>query len=109
MGEIEMRDQDKPFVLYRKGPMNFTIVPRGLKGWGQFGIWMMMLVPPSLWFTNYAATHDEGSGLYLGLAFYLGSMLVWTVGGIWWMKARAEVVDVNELLKREAERKRTRR
>jgi hypothetical protein len=24
-----MRDEDKPFVMYRKGPMNFTIVPRG--------------------------------------------------------------------------------
>jgi hypothetical protein len=34
-------------------------------------------------------------------------MLAWTVGGIWWMKARAEVVDLQELLKlkRELDRK----
>jgi hypothetical protein len=34
-------------------------------------------------------------------------MLVWTIGGIWCMRARSEVIDVGELikLKREAERK----
>jgi len=102
-----MRDQDKPFVLYRKGPMNFTIVPRGARGWAQFGVWMALLVPPCLWFTDYAASHGEGPALYAGLAGFLGMTLVWTVGGIAWMKARAEVVDVNELLKlkREQERK----
>jgi hypothetical protein len=103
-----MRNEEKPFVFYRKGPLNFTIVPRGLNGWAQFAVWMGLLVPPCLWFTDYAATHGEGPGLYIGLAAFLGMTLVWTVGGIWWMKARAEVVDVNELLKlkREQERKR---
>ena len=106
-----MRDADKPFVLYRKGPMNFTIVPRGVKGWVQFAIWMALLVPPVVWFTDYAATHGEGQALYIGLAAFMGMMLVWTVGGTWWMRARAEIVDVNELLKlkREADRKRGRR
>ena len=35
-----MREQDKPFVMYRRGPWNFTIVPRGKAGWTQFGVWM---------------------------------------------------------------------
>ncbi len=102
-----MRDQDKPFVLYRKGPMNFTIVPRGLKGWGQFAIWMALLAPPSLWFTNHAAAHGEGPDLYFGLVAFLGMTTIWAVVGIGWMKARAEVVDVEAMLKlkREQERK----
>jgi hypothetical protein len=102
-----MRDEDKPFVLYRKGPMSFTIVPRGVKGWVQFGVWMALLVPLLLWFTDYAAKHGEGPEFVTGLALYLGGMLVWTVGGTWWMKARAEVVDLQELLKlkRELDRK----
>ena len=104
-----MRDEDKPFVLYRKGPMNFTIVPRGVRGWTQFGVWMALLVPLLLWFADYAAKHGEGPNFFIGLALYLGGMLIWTVGGIWWMKARAEVVDVNELLKLKREQDRKKR
>lgn len=102
-----MRDQDKPFVLYRRGPMNFTIVPRGISGWAQFGLWMALLVPLVVWFDAYAASRGEGAPIDAGLALFLGAMLVWTVGGVWWMRARAEVVDVAEMLrlKREAERK----
>jgi hypothetical protein len=102
-----MRDEDKPFVMYRRGTLNFTIVPRGVKGWTQSAVWMALLVPLLLWFTDYAAKHSEGADFYIGLALYLGGMLAWTVGGIWWMKARAEVVDLQELLKlkRELDRK----
>jgi hypothetical protein len=94
-----MRDEDKPFVMYRRGTLNFTIVPRGVKGWTQFAVWMALLVPLLLWFAGYAAEHGEEPDFTIGLALYLGGMLVWTVGGIWWMKARAEVVDLQELLK----------
>ena len=104
-----MRDEDKPFVMYRRGPLNFTIAPRGVKGWTQFAVWMALLVPLLLWFTDYAAKHGEEPGFYIGFALYLGGMLVWTVGGIWWMKARAEVVDLNELLKLKREQDRKRR
>jgi hypothetical protein len=102
-----MRDEDKPFMMYRRGTLNFTIVPRGVKGWTQFAVWMALLVPLMLWFASYAAEHGEGPDFYIGLALYLGGMLAWTVGGIWWMKARAEVVDLQELLKlkRELDRK----
>jgi len=106
-----MREEDKPFVMYRRGALNFTIVPRGMKGWTQFAVWMALLVPLLLWFTHYVAKHSEGPDFTIGLAIYLGGMLAWTVGGIWWMKARAEVVDLQELLKlkREQDRKRRRR
>jgi hypothetical protein len=103
-----MRDEDKPFVIYRRGSLNFTIVPRGVKGWTQFAVWMVLLVPLLVWFTQYAETHESGLQFAIGMALFFAGMLVWTLGGIWWMRARAEVVDVEELLKlkREQERKR---
>ena len=101
-----MRDEDKPFVLYRRGPMNFNIVPRGAKGWVQFAIWMALLAPPTIAFILYAEAHEGTPRFFVGLGLFLLVTLAWSVGGIWWMKARAEVVDVEELvrLKREAER-----
>lgn len=103
-----MRNEDKPFVLYRKGPMNFTIVPRGAKGWVQFGVWMALLVPIMIVFTIHAKAYEGTPAFFFGLALFLGTTLVWSLAMIWWMKARAEVVDLAEMLKlkREQERKR---
>jgi hypothetical protein len=102
-----MRDQGKPFVLYRKGPMNFSIVPRGSRGWTQFGVWMVVFAVPTIAFAIYAEAHEGRPGFWVALALYLAATLIWSLASIWWMKARAEVVDVNELLKlkREADRK----
>jgi TRAP-type C4-dicarboxylate transport system permease large subunit len=103
-----MREDDKPFVLYRKGPMNFTIVPRGVTGWAQFAAWMALLAPPTITFAIYAEAHKSSPELWIGLALYLAVTLIWTLAGIAWMKARAEVVDIQKLLrlKREMDRKR---
>ncbi len=98
-----MRDQDKPFVLHRRGPWNFTIIPRRISGWAQFCVWMALLVPLLLWFEGYNAAHRKDSGLYTGLAVFIAGMTAWTVGGIWWMKARAEIVDVAEILRQKRE------
>lgn len=105
-----MREQQKPFVLYRRGPMNFSIVPRGVAGWAQFGVWMLLLVPITVWFVIHAEAHEGTPQLYIGLALFLGATAIWSLAMIWWMKARAEVVDLEELLKlkREADRKRRR-
>ena len=102
-----MRDQDKPFVLYRKGPMNFTIVPRGISGWTQFGVWMALLVPMVIVFTIYAEALEGTPAFWLALAMFIAATLVWSIAMIAWMKARAEVVDVQELLrlKRQNDRK----
>lgn len=102
-----MRDQDKPFVLYRQSRFNFTIIPRGVQGWTQFAVWMALLVPPTLAFVAYAEAHENDPGFVIAVALFMLATLVWTLGGIWWMKARAEVVDVEELLrlKHEAERR----
>jgi hypothetical protein len=65
-----MRDEDKPFVIYRRGSLNFTIVPRGVKGWTQFAVWMVLLVPLLVWFTQYAETHESGLQFAIGMALF---------------------------------------
>lgn len=105
-----MREEDKPFVLYRKGPYNFTIVPRGVKGWAQFGVWIALLVPPSIAFAVYAEANEGRPEFWVALAVYLVATLIWSLAAISWMRARAEVVDVAVMLKlkREQERKQSR-
>lgn len=103
-----MRDEDKPFILYQSSPWNFKIVPRGAAGWRQFGVWMALSLAMTGVFVWFAVRHPEGPVHFAGLAAYLLALLVWMIGGIRWMKARAEVVDVQALLqqKRDNERKR---
>jgi hypothetical protein len=103
-----MREQDKPFILYRSGPWNFKIAPRNSEGWRQTVIWMALLAPITGGFVWFAEAEPKGAAFYLGLALYLVAMVAWGTGGMVWMRARAEVVDLQELLKlkREQDRKR---
>lgn len=106
-----MRDQDKPFVLYRRGPWNFTIMPRGTMGWTQFGVWMALFGVLTIGFAVYAESQEGGPEswpeFWVALAAYLAAVLLWSLASIRWMKARAEVIDVEAMLKlkREQERK----
>lgn len=106
-----MRDEDKPFVLYRRGPGNFTIMPRGRKGWMLTVLWVALLMPVVAAFGAYAEGHEGEPAFFIALGLFLAAMLVWTLAMVRWMKARAEVVDVGQMLalKREAERKTKRR
>jgi hypothetical protein len=103
-----MRDEDKPFVVYQSGPRNFKIVPRGRKGWRLFGVGMALQLAMTGLFVWFAVSYPEGPVHFAGLAAYLLALLASIIGSIRWMKARAEVVDVQALLKlkREAERAR---
>ena len=82
-----MRGRDKPFVMYRRGPANFIIVPRGMLGWTQFAVWLALLGALVVWFADQ---------------FLLNS-------GIWWMIARAEIVEVAELMRDRQRARRKRR
>ena len=104
-----MRDEDKPFVLYRKGPMNFTIVPRGMAGWAQFSAWMAVFAVPTAVFAITAERLEGRPEFWAALAMYLAATLIWSLASIWWMKARAEVVDMQELLKLKREQDHKRR
>lgn len=102
-----MRDEDKPFVMVRRGRFSFSITPRGANGWMQFGIWMALMGATVLAFVRYAGAHEGTANFPVGLALFIAAMVGWNLAMIWWMKGRAEVIDVEELLKlkREADRK----
>ena len=103
-----MRDGDKPFILTRYGRWSFKIAPRNGEGWRQTLIWVAMLVPITGGFAWFVSDKPEGTAFHIALALYLAAMVAWSAGGTMWMKARADVVDIDELLKlkREADAKR---
>jgi hypothetical protein len=107
MRETMMRDSDKPFVLIRAGRGGFTIEPRGARGWRLMLTWIAVSLLIGGAFALFASTDPEGSTFVVGLTLFVLALGGWTIGGIIWMRARAEVVDVHELLrlKREQERK----
>jgi len=103
-----MRDEDKPFVMVRRGRWHFTIMPRGARGWTQFAVWMAAFAVPTIAFAVYGERVEGQPRFWVALALYLASVLVWSLASLRWMKARAEIIDVEDLmkLKRETERKR---
>lgn len=105
-----MRDRGKPLVMYRRGPANFIIVPRGAGGWIQFAVWMALLAALVMWFADHAEANDSGADYYYGLALFGFGVFAWVVTGLWWMMARAETVDVAELMRsRQRERRKRQR
>lgn len=105
------RRDEKPFILFHRSRFIYNIMPRNASGWQQIGIWMALLVPIMVVFNEYVADRPDGPELYPALVAFLLATTVWAIGGIMWTRARAEVVDIQELLrlKREQERKRRRR
>lgn len=104
-----MREQDKPFVMYRRGPWNFTIMPRGKAGWTQFGVWMAVFAVPTVVFAVYNERLEGRPEFWGAVALYLTAVLVWSLAGIRWMRARSEVVDIEKLLRQQREHDRNRR
>lgn len=105
-----MRDKDKPFVMYRRGPASFTIVPRGVLGWFQFAVWVTLLGALVVWFAEQVHLNPNNEYYSDGVALFVFGVLMWLVAGLWWMIARAEIVEVAELTRdRQRERRKRRR
>lgn len=104
-----MNNHERPFVMYRKGPLNFTIVPRGWKGWTQFGAWLALLPLICFGFARYAEEHPTGSEYATGVFLFVLAVGVWLIGGLWWMAEKSEVVDVVEVLRSKQKQERKRR
>lgn len=105
-----MRDRDKPFVMYYRGPVSFSLVPRGLKGWLQAAIWVAVLGILVAWFSNHTGPGIDGTGYAAALFLFCMGVLAWLIGGVWWMVAHSERVDVSEMLRdRQRQRQRERR
>ena len=92
-----MRAQVKPFIVYEGGVVPYRIVPRGWKGWAQFGLWLALLTPLLVWLANHVRTQQSGADFGTGVFLFLMAVTVWLVAGLWWMLARAEVIRVVEI------------
>lgn len=92
-----MPNRVRPFVLYTGGWLNFMIVPRGVKGWAQFAIWIALLVPLVLWLDGHLDSSRTGPAYGDGLLLFFAAAAAWLIGGLWWMLANSEVVSVVEL------------
>lgn len=105
-----MRAKGMPFVVYRRGDF-FTFVPRGPKGWVQLAIWIALIVPSAVWFADHLESAPAGADFHFGLLLFLASAAAWLIGGLWWLFAHAEVIDMTVLLRdrQRAERKKQRR
>lgn len=95
-----MHDSGKPFVLIRQGRFLFNIRPRNALGWMQTGIWMALFAPAAYLFQRYAGALAEGAALTRATVIFLLFTTIWAAGGIAWMKARAEVIEAEPLLRR---------
>jgi hypothetical protein len=103
-----MREEDKPFVMYRRGYGSFSIAPRNGKGVRQTIIWLALLAPIMGGFIWFMTGQPQGTSAHIGVALFVAAIAGWGIGGLLWMRARAEVVDLNELLKLKKERDRQR-
>ncbi len=92
-----MRERNRPFVLYIGGLTGYWIKPRGGRGWVQFILWLALLVPLVLWVVDHAAQPHAKSDHAAGFVLFGAGVLAWLVGGLWWMLARAEVVQMVEV------------
>lgn len=108
-----MRDEDKPFIWYKKGKWSFEIAPRNAAGWMATGAWLLGLAPivgTFIWALSEAETDPVRT---LIICLYIAAMLGWVVAMARWMKPRCEIVDLQELLQikreRDAERRRPKR
>lgn len=102
-----MRRRHEPFVMYYRGPVSFTLVPRGFKGWLQTAIWAATLVLLVLWFDDHTDRQIDSTSTAAAVFLFCMGFLAWLIGGIWWMVAHAQRVDVSEML-RERQKKRQR-
>jgi hypothetical protein len=103
-----MRDEDKPFILTRYRWGGFNIEPRNRRGWQLMLIWLALPLPLIGGFALFTQKQSEGPVFAAVLTAFVILMAVWAIGGIIWMRASAEEIDVEDLLKlkREQERKR---
>lgn len=99
-----MPKRDKPFVVYKRASGLFTIVPRGVKGWTQMIVWLGLLAMLCAWFVDHFTNHQLRPGLGTGVGLFVGGLIAWSLCFIWWVFARAEVID-REVWRRDQARK----
>ena len=105
-----MPEREKPFVYYKSGS-GVNIIPRNAAGWRAFGVWIVAMLCASGVFVWASVVADEAGWddrkilLFLVLPFLVAT-LAWGLAMFRYMKARSEIIDVDNLLqiKRDTER-----
>lgn len=105
-----MRDEDKPFICYKQGRWGMKIVPRNGEGWRALGLWMAVLALLTIGHIALVASKPDNA-VFVGWATFGFIVIVgvWAIAMIRWMLARAEVINLDELLELKRERDRSKR
>lgn len=104
-----MRDEDKPFICYQQGRWNMKIVPRNAAGWWAFVLWMVGFFAMAGLFVLFMNGEPTKGTMIAMLILYVVATTAWAIAMIRWMKARSEIIDMEDLLalKRERDRQRS--
>ena len=92
-----MSDDEKMFVYTKRG-WSVNIMPRNARGWLALLAWMVPLVPVVALYGWAMEAGDSAIQVTATLGF-IAVLGLWTFLMIRWMKARSEIVDIDELLK----------
>jgi hypothetical protein len=96
-----VRDEDKPFVCYRRGRWQMRIKPRNGAGWRAFGWWMLAFaIATGLHVWAVTAWEDRNGVPAIATTAYLAFVAGWTISMIRWMLARSVVVTLDDPPKR---------
>lgn len=93
-----MRDEDKPFICYRQGRFGMKIVPRNGAGWRAFAFWMIGFFSMAALFVIFMNRQPTRGVMIATLVGYVIATIIWAISMARWMKARSEIVSMDELL-----------
>ena len=91
-----MRNEEKPFVMYRSSNGRFRVTPRNAQGRRQTYAWEAILLGLVGLFVWFMSREPSGPELYLGFAGFLSATAACLIGMMRWMRARAEIIDLDK-------------
>lgn len=88
-----MRDEDKPFICYRRGRWHMQFKPRNGEGWRLLGMWMLPFALLTTGHLALVATMPQAETL-IGwtTAVFVVLALILALAMIRWMLDRSEVI-----------------
>ena len=92
-----MSDDEKMFVYTKRG-WSVNIMPRNARGWLALLAWMVPLVPVVALY-GWAMEGGDNAIRVTATFGFVVLLAIWTLLMVRWMKARSEIVDIDELLK----------
>ena len=91
-----MREDDLPFVAYRRGRFGLNIVPRNADGWRAILLWTLPYLLVTAGYVAMVASSSGARHLALFTSLFVFLSLVWSVALIRWSYARAQIIQVKD-------------